>query len=95
MMVWVVKTGNKVILKGFDSHMRQRIEMTEIEDEWTIQTASGTYTINGQGCPDPVDFVMKLISPRREPTVNDRVEMPFLTFKNDDSGERWEVWEVR
>ena len=49
--------------------------------------------MKGAGCPDPIDFIFKLISPRQDLPVDDSI--PYLRFQSNDTGELWEVWGVR
>lgn len=94
MIVWVQSDdGGRTVLTGFDGRLRERVKLIEDENEWEIHINSGIERMPADGTPDPIEFVMRLISPRKRP--RDSTEAPFLLFKNHDTGEAWEVWEVR
>jgi len=98
-MVWVCRddegSGDGTRIIGFDKRMREKVRMVESGNDWTITNANGkTYEMKGNGCPDPLTFIMTLMSPRRSPA--DMVaDLPFMRYRHEDSGEVWEVWEVR
>ena len=95
MMVWVKKDSDgNTILTAFNKNLKEITNMIESGDDWTITSRSGEqYQMKGAGCPDPIDFIFKLISPRREIPVDDSI--PYLRFQCNDTGELWEVWGVR
>jgi len=93
-MVWVHSLGDgSTELIGYEKGMKVVARMVENGDDWTITSKSGdTYNMKGAGCPDPIDFIFKLISPVMP--INDNPDIPYLRFKNDTTGECWEVWGV-
>ena len=95
MMVWVKKDSDgNTILTAFNKNLKEITSMIESGDDWTITSRSGEqYQMKGAGCPDPIDFIFKLISPRKEMPVDD--EIPYMTFQSNETGEKWEVWGVR
>ena len=95
MMVWVHKNDDgSTELVGYEKGMKVIARMIEVGDDWTISTRSGDrYTMKGAGCPDPIDFIFKLISPGNPGKAES--DIPFLRFKNDTTGECWEVWGVQ
>ena len=95
MMVWVNHVnGTRTELIGYNKSMQVVSSMVESGDDWTITSRSGEqYQMKGAGCPDPIDFIFKLISPRQDLPVDDSI--PYLRFQSNDTGELWEVWGVR
>jgi len=94
-MVWVHKNDDgSTELVGYDKGMRIIARLIENGDDWSITSKNGdTYSMKGSACPDPIDFIFKLISP-----VNpnpDGEDIPYLRFQNDSTGECWEVWAVK
>jgi hypothetical protein len=95
MMVWVHQNDDgSTELVGYEKGLKVVARMVESGDDWTITSKSGdTYKMKGAGCPDPIDFIFKLISPRAKDEATD--DVPFLRFKNHKSGECWEIWGVQ
>ena len=94
-MVWVHKNDDgSTELIGYDKGMKQVARLVEDGDNWTITSRNGDkYQMKGAGCPDPIDFIFKLISPVMP--IQDDADIPYLRFKNDATGECWEVWAVK
>ena len=92
MMVWVHKNDDgSTELVGYDKGMKRIARMVEKGDDWIITSKNGDrYEMKGSGCPDPIDFIFKLISPV-DPNP-DVVDVPYLRFHNSSTGECWEVW---
>ncbi len=95
MMVWVNKKPDGTTeLKGYNKSMSVITSMVEDGDDWTITSRSGEeYQMKGAGCPDPIDFIFKLISPRQKMEIDDSI--PYLRFQSNETGELWEVWAVK
>ncbi len=94
MIVWVEDdTEGRTILRGYDAKLRPVVVMREIDngERWSIEHYKETHVIKAYGCPDPVKFVMRLISPRNEAT-NDQA--PLLRYENFTTKETIEVWDV-
>jgi hypothetical protein len=93
LIIWVKDEPGGTVLKGYDHKLRNVVTMREIDDgeNWQITHYKEVHTMRASGCPDPVDFIMRLISPRNEDTHDD---LPFLMFSNFDTGENIEVWEM-
>jgi len=92
-IIWVDKHEGTTRLRGYDRKLRNIVTMTETDggENWRIQHYKETHVMKASGCPDPVDFIMRLISPRNEERYDD---MAFLTFINHDTNESIEVWEM-
>jgi len=95
MIVWVNKTeSGQTELKGYNKSMQVITSMVESGDDWTITSRScEQYQMKGAVCPDPIEFIFKLISPRKKMEIDDSV--PYLRFQSNTTGELWEVWGVR
>ena len=96
MIAWAgevsILNGAKVLL-CFNSNLKPVASMIELGDDWLVQNGTlAPFQIKGKGCPDPIEFMFKLVSPRKADIESDT---PFLEFTNSESGERWEVWEVK
>lgn len=95
MIAWVNNTtdGNTVLLlfKRNKTTLKPVATMTEVGDNWEIQIGDAKkMTISGSGCPDPIEFLMTLTSPRNNiPNTDD----PLMEYSKGD--EKWEVWEVQ
>lgn len=96
MMVWVNKKPDGTTeMTGYDKGMKVLTRMVEDGDDWTITSrAGGEYQMKGAGCPDPIEFIFRLISPRNH-EMNLDEKLPLLRFQSEESGELWEVWTVR
>lgn len=92
-IIWVNDKDGTTTLKGYDHKLRNVVTMREIEggEKWEIAHYKEVHTIKASGCPDPVAFIMRLISPRDE---DEDDGVPFLMFNNHDTGESIEVWEM-
>ena len=96
MIAWAgdvqILNGAKVLLM-FNDRMKAVASMIEMGDEWLVQNGElPPFQMSGQGCPDPIDFMFKLVSPTSPDIESDT---PFLEFTKNDTNERWEVWEVK
>ena len=93
MIIWVEDKDGTTTLKGYDNKLRNVVTMREVEggERWEITHYKEVHTIRASGCPDPVAFIMRLISPRNE---NPHEDLPFLRFNNNETGESIEVWEM-
>ena len=94
MIAWVnATTDDSVVLLLFKNTRKGLIPhatMTEVGDEWSIQIGNKPpVIIAGSGCPDPIEFLMTLSSPRN---TAEQDEIPLMSFNNGK--EKWEVWEV-
>ena len=94
MIAWVNKTtdDNTVLLlfRRSRNKLKPVATMTEVGDNWEIQVGDAKKTtISGAGCPDPIEFLMTLVSPRNT-VIDDNT--PLMEFKR--GSEKWEVWEV-
>ena len=94
MIAWVNNTtDNSTVLLLFRRNrtkLKPVATMTEVGDQWEIQIGDQDKTyISGAGCPDPIEFLMTLVSPRN--TVAQDSE-PLMQYRRGD--EKWEVWEV-
>lgn len=94
MIAWVNKTTDDntvLLLFRRERHgLKPAATMTEVDDAWEIQIGDAkTTTISGAGCPDPIEFLMTLVSPRNN-AIDDKT--PLMEYKRGN--EKWEVWEV-
>lgn len=95
MIAWVNSTtdDNTVLLlfRRNRNGLKPVATMTEDGDNWEIQIGNAKATvISGAGCPDPIEFLMTLTSPRN--SVVD-TSTPLMQYARGD--EKWEVWEVK
>ena len=90
MIVWVDHGIDGARLRGWDHHGFEIITMTEdvLSGVWALKASGVQKDVPASACADPVEFAMRLASPRNESEI---AEPPFLTFVKDSTGERWEV----
>lgn len=93
MIIWVDTFNDDTRLRAYDHKLRHVATMSEIDngEKWRIEHYKETHEMPASGCPDPVAFIMALISPRNTDPYDD---LPFLSFVNHDTNETVEVWEL-
>lgn len=96
MIAWASKVkllNDSVVMLVFNERLKPVGSMIEQGNDWLVQNGDLLpFQIKADGCPDPMDFMFKLTSPRNEDIEADK---PFMEFTMHDGGERWEVWEVK
>jgi hypothetical protein len=95
MIAWVNKTTDDstvLLLFRRNQHTLKPVAtMTEVGDNWEIQIGDEKKTIiSGSGCPDPIEFLMTLTSPRN---TTQNTSDPLMQYNRGN--EKWEVWEVK
>ncbi len=96
MIGWVEKDDDVTRLTIYNSRIKTIAALAEIDGEWLVIDVDNhldptIHTMIGRDCPDPVEFLMTLISPRNTEDPGG----PLVVFDRFDTSERWEIWEVR
>ena len=95
MIAWVQRIPiiDATVVLGFNKSVKPVGAIVEQGNDWVVMNGNAQpYLMKGDGCPDPIDFLMKLVSPIKRDIEADT---PLMSFDKPDTNERWEVWSVK